>query len=616
MLGTPKVKVVRRGYDASTASPVDMSFTSDYKLQKLVKAVNKNSTGYIAHGLGYAPQYMLMGKVPRTLTSSGYREYYRTGTHEWICPEGVTSVDVIAWGGGGAGGGLTTNNTRCGGGGGAGGQVAKKTVSVTAGTKYTIVVGAGGTGSSGNGTAGGDSSFGGTLVVAKGGAGGTAYQNGGGAGSGTTTGGVGDTVYRGGSGITGTTTRGGSGGGGAGASGAGFNGTTTVSTDLTSSFLIPGNGGLDNGGNTLGTDGLTAGHGGYGRTDTISSSDGLSAYYFGGGGGGGYNHNNTQTTDRIGGDGGDGRVYITVSRTIQNEYAMGNVRSVDSGADASNISINIGESDGMYAYVFLDPADQSTVHKFPLTKNYPKVVVGGVDGDFDNKRAIHSYYDSFKVFKTGTLSTSLPSVSYDGGEAGTYNIVNENGNDYIVEETVLSYEHNLGYIPMFSPFVDYYAYPTIVDDWNSQWNSRNDWIIGFPYGLGEVVTHPVSGKYYICIRTHTSQANSKPEEGTQWDYYWELHDYNDSFYGSTYNVNLNEYEDEKIIFGGVFVLDWIETHLYATETELVFKIFRACTNVNQDYGSTGNNKTFPLTNISVDYTIFYNRADEEFNLLS
>lgn len=62
------------------------------------------------------------------------------GTHAWKCPTGVTSVEVLVIGGGGGGG------FDMGGGGGAGGYYYNPAYPVSAGTWYTLVVGAGGNG--------------------------------------------------------------------------------------------------------------------------------------------------------------------------------------------------------------------------------------------------------------------------------------------------------------------------------------------------------------------------------------------------------------------------------------------------------------------------------------
>ena len=69
------------------------------------------------------------------------------GSTAWVCPVGVSSVTVECWGGGGSGGSATMGATsgNSGGGGGGGGAYARNTVSgLTAGTTYTVVVGAGG----------------------------------------------------------------------------------------------------------------------------------------------------------------------------------------------------------------------------------------------------------------------------------------------------------------------------------------------------------------------------------------------------------------------------------------------------------------------------------------
>lgn len=211
-----------------------------------------------------------------TITTSG----------NWTAPAGVTTVTVEAWGGGGAGGGATVNPSM--GGGGAGGQYARKVLTVVPGLSYAVVVGAGGTGGTGNGPAGGDSTFAVTAVVAKGGAGGTAAVNGV-AGAGSSSAGVGDVVYAGGSGSAGSSSgTGGAGGGGAGSTGAG--GAASGST---------AGAGSANGG----------GDGGNGLFFRGSGNAGSAA---GGGGGGGYA---TNSTARSGGSGARGEVRISYAQT-------------------------------------------------------------------------------------------------------------------------------------------------------------------------------------------------------------------------------------------------------------------------------------------------------------
>ena len=89
-----------------------------------------------------------------------------TANSTWTCPAGVTSVEYLVVASGGGGGG------RIGGGGGAGGFRTGTGLSVTAGTDYTITVGAGSAGGVGNarGTSGNDSTF--STITSAGGGGG------------------------------------------------------------------------------------------------------------------------------------------------------------------------------------------------------------------------------------------------------------------------------------------------------------------------------------------------------------------------------------------------------------------------------------------------------------
>lgn len=143
-----------------------------------------------------------MAKLNKLLTintSHGTKTFTSSGT--WTCPEGVSMVYVTAVGGGGGGGGGAgaspttsySNSSReyitsgGGGGGGGGGQFIHSVVGVTAGTSYSVTIGAAGSagtaGISTNGysatvpTNGGAGGNGGTtkfgnLVAASGGGGG------------------------------------------------------------------------------------------------------------------------------------------------------------------------------------------------------------------------------------------------------------------------------------------------------------------------------------------------------------------------------------------------------------------------------------------------------------
>jgi len=73
-------------------------------------------------------------------TPTGETTFTATGTSTWVAPAGVNTVSVVCVGGGGGGGEWM-------GSGGAGGGLAyKNNISVTPGTSYTVIVGAGGLG--------------------------------------------------------------------------------------------------------------------------------------------------------------------------------------------------------------------------------------------------------------------------------------------------------------------------------------------------------------------------------------------------------------------------------------------------------------------------------------
>lgn len=90
-----------------------------------------------------------------TATLQTCASFTTAGTFSWVAPTGVTSVAIVAVGGGG--GGLVPPNARAGGGGGA--LAYKNSISVTPGTSYSVVVGAGSVLSTTSLFAGGASSF-------------------------------------------------------------------------------------------------------------------------------------------------------------------------------------------------------------------------------------------------------------------------------------------------------------------------------------------------------------------------------------------------------------------------------------------------------------------------
>ncbi|MGO4822428.1 MULTISPECIES: LamG-like jellyroll fold domain-containing protein [unclassified Flavobacterium] len=208
--------------------------------------------------------------------AQGQQTFNTSGS--FTVPTGITSITIETWGAGGKGGTRTTNG---GSGGGGGGAYARKTMTVTPGTAYTVTVGAGST----SNADGGDSWFNNlTTVLAKGGRSVT-ENNSSGAAGGDATSCVGDFAFSGGNGANASASKSGGGGG----SSAGNN-TKGVNSLNASGAIAPIGGG--NGGNARS---VNDGNG------TIGSSPG-------GGGGGAYR---VSSGTRNGGFGANGRVVVT-----------------------------------------------------------------------------------------------------------------------------------------------------------------------------------------------------------------------------------------------------------------------------------------------------------------
>jgi len=207
-----------------------------------------------------------------------------TSSATWLCPAGVTSIQVEAWGAGGGGGGGGTGNKDGGGGGGGGAYIANNAVSVTPGVTYTITIGNGGAGgvTNTNGSPGNTTSatFDAITIAPNPGAGGFGFSNGAAGGAGGAAG-----TWNGGNGGKGVNnTRSGGGGGGAGSSADG--------TGASNANTTAGAGGAGN---------LT-GDGGTGST--VISAVGAAGGIIGGGGAGG-------TKNSTGGAGARGEIEIT-----------------------------------------------------------------------------------------------------------------------------------------------------------------------------------------------------------------------------------------------------------------------------------------------------------------
>ncbi len=166
-----------------------------------------------------------------TIPIFGQQAYTTSGAYGWVCPEGVTSVSVVAVGPGG------TNGGNRGGGGGGGGLAYGNNLTVVPGQTYTVIVGLSGSASYFNsptylyanpGSPGTQSSF---NVTGGGGGGAAGYSGNGGRGGNAVS--ASNTFYAGGTG---------GGFGGTAISGGGIGGTGGRGSDITSSSSAATNG--------------------------------------------------------------------------------------------------------------------------------------------------------------------------------------------------------------------------------------------------------------------------------------------------------------------------------------------------------------------------------------
>lgn len=329
--------------------------------------------------------------------------YSTAGTYTWTCPPGTTSIQVDAWGGGGAGGGTgaTGGTIRTGGGGGGGAYTKNASVSVTPGTSYTIVVGAGGTAvSANNGNNGNSSTFATNLVVANGGNGGGSTNNGTGGASGL--GGTGGT-FSGGNGAAGLGTNAGSGGGGSSA-GTGANG--------------------NNGSVTAG--GIAPTGGSAGAAGVSSNGVGTAASGFSGGGSGSYAGTGSAVA-RAGGAGAAGKVIITYTGycTPISSLATTYLSNVKTNSGITNFNNTTGYTSPGYANYFnTSSASQSAGATFTVSFTLVSGISAGVaiwiDWDKSNTfETSERVYNSAGYLSPGTFTT--PTITVPAAQtAGDY----------------------------------------------------------------------------------------------------------------------------------------------------------------------------------------------------
>ncbi|QXZ71879.1 DUF2793 domain-containing protein [Agrobacterium sp. S7/73] len=134
-------------------------------------------TGQIVELIYDATGWQISGLLTSLARGVGVQSYTTAGTFTWTAPAGVTRVEVELWAGGGGAASAPNVNGQYGGAAGAGGY-SLGVYDVTPGAKYTVVVGAGGSGaltanSNAPGAPGGLSSFspegGSALIYATGG---------------------------------------------------------------------------------------------------------------------------------------------------------------------------------------------------------------------------------------------------------------------------------------------------------------------------------------------------------------------------------------------------------------------------------------------------------------
>jgi len=239
-----------------------------------------------------------------TITADANYTYHTfTSTTTFTALEKIKNAEIVMIAGGGAGGGNPSgNNYAASGGGGAGGVFYTWGQTLNAGTSYTALVGAGGTGDAGvnsNGLSGNDSAFGPVNVALGGGGGRSGYGPGASGGSGGGAGAHGGVNRAGG-----TSTQTGTGGTGYGNAGGANN---------TVDYYAGAGGGGAGAVGTVAPSAQNAGNGGVGtiafQTWHLATGTGVNvsgAYHIAGGGGGGGAPAYGTVSASTGGSGGGG----------------------------------------------------------------------------------------------------------------------------------------------------------------------------------------------------------------------------------------------------------------------------------------------------------------------
>lgn len=355
-------------------------------------------------------------QTTETFTSSG----------TWVCPDGVTSVQVEAWGGG-AGGRSAAGGGKgvAGAGGGSGAYAKRNSITVVPGTSYVFTIGAGGTTATGStSTAGGNTTatINGVTITAVGGSSPDA------AADGVTNGGiggaagscVGDVVYSGGDGgdSWGSAGGAGSGYGGGGAGGAGSTGAGGAGGNASSG-----------GGGAAGTG--TANNGGNGGVGGNPTGGTASATGYGGGGGGGYRD--------TGGNGRTGAMIFTYTCPVNNAAAAGSDQTLDACATTATLAGNTPDYGTGTWTVISGPATITTA-------NSPTSGITGLD--LDNTATLEWTIDNEGC---GSTSDQVDIITSTGVGCWSYCEPNSTGTGYPITNVTFAGINN----SVANPAIDY-----------------------------------------------------------------------------------------------------------------------------------------------------------------
>ena len=351
--------------------------------------------------------------------------FTNAGGTNWICPAGVTSVQVECWGGGGAGGSAQrtgTGNAFAGGGGG-GAYARDGAFAVIPGTNYFINVGAGGISSTSDlaAIAGGDSWFNtnnspSSIILAKGGGGGQTVINLANSGRVGTNGvstnlvSFGDVMFtggNGGNGIASPTNVGGGGGGGAGDNGAGGSAssiTNTAGSGGLGTFIVGGAGG----------DGVAG-----------SGANGTNGFVPGGGGGGA--KGSSANGVKIGGPGGGGRVILTYTLNASGSSCLAATAAtpIGNGSGSGGLAICPGQTITLTEI----PAAGTAPFSFAWKKVGSSTVLGTssnlvvsapADGDQYTCDVTSTCGNGTSTSPAATLSVAAPGVTLSAAAQSVY----------------------------------------------------------------------------------------------------------------------------------------------------------------------------------------------------